>query len=299
MKLPVLLQLVLLQECICMLSRLGRLCSSDAECKSRSGGEVCGEEGYCVCRDAEALRYDSLKLLMPKCDAGGSFSSKCGGDQQTCPKNAFCNTNNTCVCLDGHVFFMDECIPGKSSKALELCRKDDALLFFCDFHDGLVCRGGKCHCFPDFYLNYTNRKCERQSDYLEAHNMTEYRVKPGLYCRKGADCIEGLVCKDFKCACPQQCEYDEEVEVCDCGSSVSLAGPIIVGGILGLLIIGFWLVVNYITYLKITDMRDLSRSLDAVGPTYNVSYSNPASLRTDEPPTGPATSKVNLPPAVH
>lgn len=48
----------------------------------------------------------------------------------------------------------------------------------------------------------------------------------------------------------RQCEYDEEVEVCDCGSSVSLAGPIIVGGILGLLIIGFWLVVNYITYLK-------------------------------------------------
>ncbi|CAL4095110.1 unnamed protein product [Meganyctiphanes norvegica] len=69
---------------------------------------------------------------------------------------------------------------------------------------------------------------------------TENRL-PGAYCNSTLYCIEGLECRDNKCACPMPCEYVAEISSCDCGTVHSATGAAIIIGILaGAVILAFW-----------------------------------------------------------
>ncbi|ROT66643.1 hypothetical protein C7M84_015338 [Penaeus vannamei] len=75
---------------------------------------------------------------------------------------------------------------------------------------------------------------------MKKYSLSEYRVKPGEYCRESADCIEGLECQGFQCKCPTACRYDQRKEICDCGKAAIQVGPIYLGVFLGLLVLLFW-----------------------------------------------------------
>ncbi|XP_076046030.1 uncharacterized protein LOC143028174 [Oratosquilla oratoria] len=114
------------------------------------------------------------------------------------------------------------------------------LVFKCNSSQGLECVKNKCVCESDYYFNFEMDVCEPRSEYVAINNITEYKVKPGVYCETSEDCIDGLFClENNQCACPLACFYLEDRDTCDCGE-VKVAAPVTVGVFGGLLIVAFW-----------------------------------------------------------
>ncbi|XP_063598913.1 uncharacterized protein LOC134775351 isoform X2 [Penaeus indicus] len=109
----------------------------------------------------------------------------------------------------------------------------------CDIRKHSTCIRNTCVCTKGYVAN-EHGQCELKDSYLVRMEMSEYRVKPGEYCRDSTNCIEGLVCEGFKCKCPTACTYDQRKEFCDCGDVEEQVGPIMIGVLLGLNIIFFW-----------------------------------------------------------
>ncbi|XP_037773805.1 thrombomodulin-like isoform X1 [Penaeus monodon] len=211
---------------------IGQKCSMNDSCSRLS--EEC-VEGTCICKENAVLMLDQYSLA-PKCLL--SSSKPCEIDN--CPENSICSEDRTCKCDYGYLIVDGKCKKGKFQEILEPCFVENREIFSCDFHKRSLCKSGKCVCFDAFFLDKASGTCKPQAEFLKANNLTEYRVMPGSYCRNNSDCIEGLSCVDFECACPGSCKYKEEKALCDCGAVRIPYDTITLGIILGLLIIEFW-----------------------------------------------------------
>ncbi|XP_042876725.1 uncharacterized protein LOC122256250 [Penaeus japonicus] len=110
----------------------------------------------------------------------------------------------------------------------------------CDIKKRSICVDNTCVCVKGYIPNASG-VCESKESYASYLKLNEYRVKPGEYCRENTDCIEGLVCNKFKCNCPSDCNYRQRKEVCDCGKVDTEVWPIIIGVLLGMIVIVFWI----------------------------------------------------------
>nr|XP_027222300.1 zonadhesin-like [Penaeus vannamei] len=191
-------------------------------------------EGSCTCKDNAVLQLDSS--LAPKCLIPSS--KPC--ETNSCSENSYCSEDGTCKCNAGYINVIGKCKKGTFQEVLEPCFVDNGEIFSCDFHKGSLCKARKCVCFDAFFLDKSSGTCKPKSKFLKAHNLTEYRVMPGNYCKNDTECIEGLSCVNFECACPGSCKYKEELSSCDCGGVRIPWEPIFLGIILGLLILEVW-----------------------------------------------------------
>ncbi|XP_042227298.1 uncharacterized protein LOC121869786 isoform X2 [Homarus americanus] len=177
------------------------------------------------------------------CTGGGGFScsfrEKCVDGNCLCKEKLDLEYNKDTLTPSCNVKFGFR----NPQKVLAACnpKSSNGVINSCDIEEYSLCENGLCICFAGYFANTTSGKCERQSSYLKAYGLTEYRVKPGEYCKDDGQCIPGLVCKSFKCSCPGSCSYNSKRESCDCGEVDTPNGPIIVGVIFGFIIIVFWI----------------------------------------------------------
>lgn len=234
--LTVIMTFVIISEC-----DVGDACSSKISCGLYYFYHKC-EDGHCICKRPDYLRYDK-KTVTEECTFSPiSFGTTCSN--YSCPSNSSCADDFTCQCHEGYVMIGDECVKANHQKVLQSCyRERNGDAFICDIRNYSICKSGKCVCFDKYFHNITSGNCEHQSSYMKLHNLAEYQVKPGVYCKKESHCISGLKCVNFKCSCPSDCSYDSAKEVCDCGEvppEDTPVGPIALGVVLGIFIIIFW-----------------------------------------------------------
>ncbi|CAL4205510.1 unnamed protein product [Meganyctiphanes norvegica] len=107
----------------------------------------------------------------------------------------------------------------------------------------MTCQDSRCKCTIELYPLEANRICESKGSYVTEHNLTSYKVMPGVYCYFDYDCITGLDWHDVTSACPHPCTFDNKTSACDCGDVSVLEGTspaILVGVFGGLIIVYFW-----------------------------------------------------------
>ncbi|XP_063598930.1 uncharacterized protein LOC134775371 [Penaeus indicus] len=161
-----------------------------------------------------------------------------------CGSNSKC-INRRCMCDEGYYWVGSSCRKVQVQPVKGPCRKtswerwSSQAILLCDDSKHSVCIKDICVCEED-YVPTSDGLCMPQELYMKNNSLSEYRVKPGEYCRESENCIEGLECEDFKCKCPSNCFYDQRKEVCDCGKVEAEMGPVFLGIFLGVLIIIFW-----------------------------------------------------------
>nr|XP_027226554.1 uncharacterized protein LOC113818560 [Penaeus vannamei] len=189
--------------------------------------EVC-TDNHCACSD---IKYS--ESLYPQCD----WVSFCLHNT-TCWENAQC-VDFACVCLKHYYKIESSCRRVSFVRVMSTCRANEHVVYLCDIRKHSVCINNTCVCAKG-YIPTSEGSCEAQEVYMKKYSLSEYRVKPGEYCRESADCIEGLECQGFQCKCPTACRYDQRKEICDCGKAAIQVGPIYLGVFLGLLVLLFW-----------------------------------------------------------
>lgn len=223
-------------------TKFGQKCSVDYDCKSGYAfltEEIC-TDGFCTCSSNARLHLDEYSLV-PECDSLLHINTKyCSNGLRKCPPNSECQGREGCHCLDGYEFVGLNCLKVVYQKVLERCHVQNDQAYACDFNQHSFCGERKCVCFDNFLPNITSGQCEPEVDFVRASNLTRYIALHGEYCKSGSHCIEGLECRNYACACPSPCTYKKELQVCDCGESGSSTGPLLVGILGGLIIIGFW-----------------------------------------------------------
>ncbi|XP_064089735.1 tyrosine-protein phosphatase non-receptor type 23-like isoform X2 [Macrobrachium nipponense] len=184
----------------------------------------------------------------------------------------------------------DQTFHPSHQRVLESCYiPNNGTAMSCDINKNSICKRAKCVCFDDFFANTTSGNCEPKADYIAAHNLTEYRVRPYEYCISKSDCIDGLECHDFKCNCPEPCYYNSTAEICDCGAvelspqeQEGVVGPAIVGILLALLIAAFWHRMIKKTIKKHTKKENASHNeVDATEETRGTYALQPVSPRSE------------------
>ncbi|XP_042871277.1 uncharacterized protein LOC122252726 isoform X2 [Penaeus japonicus] len=213
---------------LCCLTRIECIpkvaCNQTADCQSAT--EECVDQ-VCECQDNHYIAYTSdLKVLCKQ-------ASRCAPG---CQGNQVCFGGH-CKCASRMLSINDECRTVSDFK--EECSSYTAL---CDISSNLSCARDTCACIKSHWFNNETGSCKHKLEYLTANNITEYKVRPGVYCRTPGDCITGLNCTDFLCTCPESCEYHQDKEVCDCGDDgVSVVWPTVVGIFLGATIVFCWI----------------------------------------------------------
>nr|XP_027226574.1 uncharacterized protein LOC113818572 isoform X1 [Penaeus vannamei] len=222
------------------------------------GQEFC-EDNHCKC---ENIVYS--KLLYPVCSRWLSHKS-CLQDAY-CWENSKC-INNQCVCDEGYYKIGVSCHKVQLQRVMGSCKMTDEAVLLCDISKHSVCVNNICVCTRG-YIPSSNGSCEPKESYMKKHRLSEYRVKPGEYCRDHGNCILGLECRELECSCPVACQYNQSKEFCDCGESESTNAPIYLGIFLGLLIILFWYYIIKRTIRKHKKMLSQFSSLPAADDGY-------------------------------
>ncbi|XP_069991434.1 prion-like-(Q/N-rich) domain-bearing protein 25 [Penaeus vannamei] len=192
-------------------------------------GQASCKNNHCTCPEIE---YS--ESLYPECNWRSQYCIR----TEYCSKNAQC-IDHVCVCDEGYYRMESSCRKGQLQPVMSTCRVTRQALWMCDISKHSLCINDTCVCATG-YIPTADGSCEPQESYMKKYSLSDYRVKPGEYCRKSANCIEGLECQGFKCRCPVACRYDQRKEICDCGEVESTNGPIYLGIFLGLLVILFW-----------------------------------------------------------
>ncbi|XP_037775476.1 uncharacterized protein LOC119572433 [Penaeus monodon] len=228
--------------------------------------------------------------LYPVCSRWRSYSL-CGF-LRNCSKHSTC-INYQCVCDEGYYQIDSSCRKVQLQPVMGTCREAGQAVWLCDVNKHSVCINNICVCAKG-YVPTSDGLCEPQELYMKNYGLSEYRVKPGEYCRESADCIEGLECERFKCRCPRNaCRHDQRKDVCDCGKVESQIGPIILGIFLGLFVILFWCCTIKRTIRKHKKMMRQFSSLTAndneyVPPSYALSPVH-SSIQTETTVDGTAS----------
>ncbi|XP_066983957.1 uncharacterized protein [Macrobrachium rosenbergii] len=262
-------------------SALGQKCTGSGSCsypKTLLEEQVC-DDGVCRCNPEIEVLYSSD--LAPTCGRilqhlGLSFSDckrgeNCSENEECVQKTVFSalgdDKGHICLCKAGFLRINSACREVSHQRVLESCYipNNGSAIKSCDINKNSICKKRKCVCFDSFFANTTSGNCEPKADYIAAHNLTEYRVKPYEYCNSNSDCIEGLECHDFKCDCPEPCYYNRTAEICDCGAvelppREGVVGPAIVGVLLGLIVVAFWYCMIKRTIRKYTKKEDASHT---------------------------------------
>ncbi|XP_047480447.1 uncharacterized protein LOC125033053 [Penaeus chinensis] len=204
-------------------------CTPKAACNETDACQPVTEEcvnGVCECQKNHDIELTAgLEILRNPAPA-------CTPD---CEDNKLC-IDGHCHCDRGRVYVSDRCRSLEGFR--EFCSSS---AFLCDISANLSCSNSTCLCLETHWFDPDTNSCRHKNEFLAEYNVTEYKVHPGIYCRTSDDCITGLHCKNFFCKCPKSCEYKRDKEVCDCGEAeVSVTWPIIVGILLGIIIIWFW-----------------------------------------------------------
>ncbi|XP_068249955.1 uncharacterized protein [Palaemon carinicauda] len=233
----------------------------------------------------------------------------------TCGENEYCKeipstfsfrkeNQIVCMCNPGFLRINSDCREASHQKVLESCYiPENGTVKSCDVDESSVCNNGKCVCFESHFANVTSKKCEPKADYMKAHNLTEYRVRPGEYCLKESDCISGLECSNYQCDCPWPCSYNKTAEICDCGviekRQVEITGPAIVGVLLGLCICAFWFCMIKITITKYAKKKNVSlievTPAEEPHPTLALQPMSPRNKNVENATSGEVTAPTGIP----
>ncbi|XP_037800086.1 uncharacterized protein LOC119595031 [Penaeus monodon] len=105
------------------------------------------------------------------------------------------------------------------------------------------CVNCTCSCIPGYtYVEGVIGRCEVLTSEGDSSPAVEGSDKlPLEACWEKSQCTEGLDCLDGVCACPSPCEYVPERLVCDCGPQDTPWWPIVIGVVIGILIVSFWI----------------------------------------------------------
>ncbi|XP_047478420.1 uncharacterized protein LOC125031580 [Penaeus chinensis] len=209
-----------------------------------------------------------------------------------CGRNSKC-INHRCVCDEGYYWVTSACRKVQVQPVMGPCRETSLALWstqaiwLCDDRKHSVCINKICVCVKGYVPN-SDGLCKPQESYMKNYSLSEYRVKPGEYCRDSANCIEGLECEEFKCRCPTDCSYDQRKEACDCGKVDLEMGPVLLGGFLGLLVILFWCRRIKRTIRKHKEMMRPTDNNEYVPPSYALSPVH-SSIQTETSVDGTAS----------
>nr|XP_027216623.1 uncharacterized protein LOC113809282 [Penaeus vannamei] len=204
-------------------------CTPKAACNQTVACQPVTEEcvhGVCECQKNHYISFTTnLEILCTPAPA-------CSPD---CEENQAC-IDGHCYCERGRVYVNDRC------RLMAGFRKHcSTYAVLCDISANLSCAKSTCMCLETHWFDPETNSCQHKQQYLDANNVTEYKVRPEEYCRTPSDCITGLNCTDFLCKCPESCEFKQDKEVCDCGDAeVSITWPVIVGIFLGIIIVSCW-----------------------------------------------------------
>ncbi|CAL4064637.1 unnamed protein product [Meganyctiphanes norvegica] len=225
---------------LCLLSNTiyalyGQLCSNHVQC---GGGNNMCKAGRCGCQGHTQAVMNSA--YMPECDAinvdACTFDDDCGGKYDS----RICNMYGICECLEGTIYYRNKCYKTDlpiGNSFLKRCNskyvldilKDEKVIPICHPEDNVFCSTdlslksgndiivGRCICYPGFYSDNKTKLCRPKNEYIDANNLKQYKVLPGMFCHSDGDCIEGLYCKENFCQCPEPCVYNSTIESCDCG----------------------------------------------------------------------------------
>ncbi|CAL4121633.1 unnamed protein product, partial [Meganyctiphanes norvegica] len=236
-----------------MYALYGMPCSRDYHCKGSN--EEC-IAGRCGCQSHTRVHWGfDLKV---ECDDWNVDKCKNDRDCGTFMSIRICNKNGICECPPGFIWISLQCYKTDKPNATSFLKDcdhdpkdmfdDDIIKLICHPEDNVFCSAGKCICYPGFYGDPETKRCRPKSEYIQDKNLSQYKVKPGMFCHSGADCIEGLKCNENFCRCPGGCVYKSSIESCDCGDyydsdeywDQSYLWPSIVGTFLGLIITCGW-----------------------------------------------------------
>ncbi|XP_068249951.1 uncharacterized protein [Palaemon carinicauda] len=301
-------------------SELGRTCSNPRPCEYSVAlvkKELC-VDGICRCNPDYEVQYSSL--LNPRCEhmslSLDIFDKSC--EQKKCGENEYCMERPTpyvstylysneikCMCNPGFLRIDLDCREASHQKVLERCYiPENGTVKSCDVNGNSFCKDGICVCFESYFANVTSGKCEPKANYMKAHNLTEYHVRPHEYCYRDSDCISGLECSNYLCECPRPCKYNETAEICDCGviekpPAAGITGPAIVGVLLGLCIVAFWYRTIKKMIKKYAKKKNASQNevtaTEETRPTYALQPMSPRHESAGNATSGELTYPIDIP----
>lgn len=204
------------------------------DCEQGCGTKEECVDNLCLCDADHELSLDSDFTL--------TCSRVIPGHISIC-NNTRCNNISNCSIEDQPLALNGKCRKVKLQNIKKRCYRGELsdVVRICDYTKHQLCKSGQCICNKHYWYDPELNACDLKTNYLAKNNISEYRVKPGVYCADHNDCISGLQCSYLACACPNECKYRKKEEVCDCGSTTP-AGPIAVGVIGGIIIIIFWFI---------------------------------------------------------
>lgn len=210
---------------------VGAVCNKSTDC----GVGVDCIQGTCNCSEI----WYAGNSLTPVCRSW-LYERLCTKDNE-CGEDAKC-TSVKCECNAGFYRINASCRRVRLQRLMEPCKINlrGVGTALCDIKKHSLCIENTCVCARGYIAN-EHGQCELKDSYLLRMEMSEYRVRPGEYCRENTDCIEGLECKGFECKCPSGCFYIASKMACDCGEVDSQVAPIVTGILLGMINIFFWL----------------------------------------------------------
>ncbi|XP_068249914.1 uncharacterized protein [Palaemon carinicauda] len=226
---------------------IGKLCTTVEDCDLNYDGSIDCIDGLCQCKPGIDVYYDfrmnpycysKFNLLKSTC------SKNTCGENEVCRRSGASETNEKyCFCRKRYLHIEGKCEKASLRSPLSSCSTSlHSVVYACDINKHSICYQDRCICLETYVPNKTSGECEPEANYLKAHSLSEYRVKPYEYCVQDSHCIEGLVCEHLKCNCPEPCTYRRDEEVCYCGKYKIKAkeGPIVLGICLGIAILTFW-----------------------------------------------------------